>query len=167
MGLDNIPYQYPCRTQGTAVLITRKDQDGNTILDDDGSVLQMCDCQATQSAGGCPYLIALNRDLGDADGRVTGMFGTDCWYRGKWGNHLLQELGIYDEPHISFYGDNDDGSVKSAESCRKLADALTDEWKRRETKVVINDEDVSKEIQYAAWWARWAADECDGSRCWY
>jgi len=168
MGLDNIPKNYPCRAKGTAVMVVRKDNEGNDMLDDDGTPLTFVDCQATQAVGGCPWLVAVSRDLGgDTAGRVGGLFGTDCWYRGKYGNYLLQELEIYDEPHISFYGDNDDGSQKSPESCRKLSDALYAEWKGRETTVVLENEDVSDEVEYAAWWAGWVADECDGSTCWY
>jgi hypothetical protein len=167
MGLDNIPNRYPCSTQGTAVMVTRKDRAGNDILNEDGSPKEFLDCDATQSADGCPWLTAVTRDLGNADGRAVGMLGAPCWYRGKWGNVLLEKLGIYNAPHISFYGDNDDGTVKSPESCRELSNALTSECKKREGRVVLDGEDYSADIQYAAWWTGWVADECDGSNCWY
>lgn len=169
MGLDNIPNAYPCIKRGTAIRVQQTDAEGKVILDDDGNPRLATDCGATQSAGGCPWQNRVTTDLGgDTKGRVSGLFGTDCWYRGKWGNHILQALGIYDEPDMSFYGDNTDGSYKSPESCLKLADALEMKWKANEGRITIDDdEQVGDDVQYAAWWLRWVAEEADGSACWY
>lgn len=141
MGLDNYPSQYPCKKQGTVV------------LSDDGLI----DCQATQACGGCPWK---NADKPD-DGRVLGMFGTDCWYRGKYGNALLSEMGL-DDDDLNFYGDNEDGTEKSPESCVALADVIGE--------ALVSDrftKEVEQGLRYAEWYLRWAAEECDGLECWY
>lgn len=157
MGLDNIPLKYPCRTQGTA-----------TVTPDDA-----VDCSATQQNGGCPWANATNRP---DDGRVLGMLGTDCWYRGAHGENILDVLDV-DRNNFSFYGDNEDGTVKSATSCQ----ALSDEIERAQAS--IDDADLTRRLaehnndstpadfrahaRYAAWWMNWAGKEAGGASCWY
>ena len=178
MGLDNIPHNYPCRTNGTAIMEARLDADGNAILDDDGTPIMSINCQATQAAGGCQWLNA-NPPEG---GRVTGMFGTSCWYRGKYGNFLLEEvlsLGYDENEGISFYGSNFDGSYKSAGECLVLADAIKSAaeditWVEDPASVDYFGTGVEAaaieykdDVEYAEWWLRWAAEYADGSDCWY
>lgn len=179
MGLDNIPHNYPCKSGGTAVLTPRLDREGKAFVEEDGSPALVIDCKATQEAGGCPWY---NDESRPTDGGVIGMFGTDCWYRGKHGNELLENvLGIsYDETEgISFYGSNEDGSYKSPQECLKLAtfieDAIADtEWVADPSTIdcletgieaaAIEEKDY---CVYAAWWLRWVAENADGTDCWY
>ena len=154
MGLDNIPKQYPCKTQGTAVMV------------DD-----QIDCKATQSCGGCPYVNELNKQDKEALGNpVYGMFGTDCWYRGKYGNFLLDAIGYGDSDDFSFYGDNEDGTEKSPESCLTLAqviDEAFDECQEDDGVYRMGGEDISPDLRYASWYLKWAAEFTDGLVCWY
>ena len=140
MGLDNIPRTYACVAHETA------------IKDDEDRI----DCQATQEAGGCPWKKAPNRP---EKGAVLGMFGTDCWYRGKYGQYLLDEHGISTDP--GFYGDNDDGSQKSVESCLELADEIDAALPN------IPEGEDREGLIYASWYLRWAAAECGGLDAWY
>lgn len=137
MGLDNYPETLPCKDRGTAV------------FNDDGGV----DCQLTQEAGGCPWLNANPPQ----EGRVIGIFGTDCWYRGKYGNYLLEEAGI----DGSFYGDNDEETYKSPDSCLELADMI------REHLADVRDDEVRAGLAYAEWYLRWAGENTGGLNCWY
>lgn len=169
MGLDNFPYKYPCKTKGTAVITPRLGVDGNVIIDPEtGEEMTSIDCQATQACGGCPYKTALDK----ADGLGTpvyGMFGTDCWYRGKYGNYLLEDAGISDgwDEETSFYGNADDGCYKTEDSCLRLADAISDflddepDWKSD------NSDANASDLRYAEWYLRWAAEECVGLAAWY
>ena len=156
MGLDNIPLVYPCVKQGTAVLTTLKTTPGNTE--------PRISCAETQEAGGCPWQEAKDKP---EHGSVIGIMGTDCWYRGKYGNALLEEYGTYDElDHLTFYGDLEDGQVKSIGSCLELADHLD------EIKVSVQEfHDVTAEdkqgLEYAAWYMRWVAEAGGGLSCWY
>ena len=178
MGLDNIPHNYPCKSNGTAVMEPRLNTEGQPILDDDGTPMMVINCQATQAAGGCQWLNANPPEAG----RVTGILGTSCWYRGKYGNYLLEEvLGIaYDETEgYSFYGSNADGTYKSASECELLADAIEDaineiEWVEDpstvdylETGIEAAAIEYKAEAEYAEWWLRWVAEHADGSDCWY
>jgi len=166
MGLDNIPHNYPCKTRGTAVKVPRLNNENQPILEEDGSVMTRIDCQATQACGGCPYTTELaKQDQTSIGNPVYGMFGTDCWYRGKWGNHLLAASGISEESN-SFYGDNEDGTEKSAESCIQLADMI-DEILYEGEALIIQGEDARPDLRYASWYLRWAAEYADGLTCWY
>ena len=167
MGLDNIPKQYACKKKGTAVMVQRLDREGNVIIDPEtNEPLMSIDCAETQKAGGCPWLTELEKqDDSIKGGRVYGMFGTDCWYRGKYGNYLLETVTTEDimGDGFSFYGDNEDGTEKSPQDCRDLANFIdtvcdaTDEM----------DGEIYHNLRYAEWYLRWAADECDGLVCWY
>lgn len=163
MGLDNIPRNYPCKTQGTAVLEPRINREtGEPVTDPDtGETMTTINCQATQACGGCPWKNAYEKS-NLSGGAVSGIFGTDCWYRGKYGNYLLEELGLYDETEaITFYGDNIDATEKSSAACIRTAEAMED---------ALEDQfvpEIATEVRYAAWWLRWVAEEADGSVCWY
>lgn len=183
MGLDNIPHNYPCRTNGTAVMEPRLNNEGQPILDDDGTPMMAIDCRATQAAGGCPWLNANPPEAGRVIGmrvigmRVIGMFGTSCWYRGKYGNYLIEKYGEYDETEgYSFYGSDANGAYKSAGECEMLADHLIgllpttdpkDDDRPDDFGLEEMDQDEKADIEYAAWWLRWAAKHADGSDCWY
>lgn len=159
MGLDNFPHKYPCKTQGTAVMVQRTSRDGDLLTEEDGSPSMSISCEATQACGGCPYRNAYEKS-GLAGGAVYGMFGTDCWYRGKWGNYLLSQVGI-DDDDTNFYGDQEDGTYKSPESCLTLADIIGEELSS------VNDQEVLEGLKYAEWYLRWVAEECDGMDAWY
>lgn len=158
MGLDNYPKTYPCLTKGTAVKVSRRDNDGNDIYNEDGTPDLVIDCQITMDAGGCPW-----KNANPPGRQAYGMFGCPCWYRGKYGNTLLREYTdastVGDDE--SFYGDNEDGTEKSPESCIRLADLVA------EVRRTVSDEDHYESLVYAEWYMRWAATECDGLVCWY
>ena len=169
MGLDNMPTAYPCRTGNTAVLTPILDKEGKAYLEEDGSVSTRVDCGATQAAGGCPYKNARRQDGMDS-GEVHGMFGTDCWYRGKYGNYLLEAIGYGDSDEFSFYGDSEDGTEKSKGSCLTLAqviDEAFDECDEEDGVYRMGGEDISPDLRYASWYLKWAAEHADGLICWY
>lgn len=173
MGLDNMPYKYPCKTQGTAILEPRISREtGEALLDDDGQPMMTIKCEETQAAGGCPYQNAFAKS-GITEGRVYGMFGTDCWYRGKYGNAILSEASTNNimGDVFTFYGDNEDGSYKSAESCIQLADFIkivTDSYTDKDFSQDAEEKtEIVNGLRYAEWYLRWAAEECDGLECWY
>ena len=143
MGLDNLPNSYPCKERGTAVLVDER-----------------IDCRATQQAGGCPWQNA-NPPV---EGRVLGMLGTDCWYRGKWGNALLEKHSINDPmgENFSFFGDNEDGTIKTVASCISLADFI-----KTDVLPTVDELDDRNDLIYAEWYLRWSAENCDGLVCWY
>lgn len=165
MGLDNIPTVYPCVKQGSAVVILKPP------LVEGGEPHETIDCDATQSAGGCPWAIAA---VGRGRGAI-GMMGTDCWYRGKVGTYMLQLLheAGYDPPvQGGFYGP--DETNLSPEYCailgrwmaehvevyaRLVAEHGTDYGDRAEA--AIND------YRYAAWWLTWIAEAGDGAKAWW
>ena len=160
MGLDNIPKEYPCARVGIAIM---------TPADDDGN--QQIDCNATREAGQCPHAIHFKDQLGGA----LGIFGTPCWYRGKYGNVLL---GIVttpdDQPPATFYGDSDE---LNAEGCRKLSGWMRDRAEKfmfqvesenhNMVKGGASTEDLFNDYKYAADWLAWAADNCDGTVAWW
>lgn len=171
MGLDNMPYTYPCKAQGTAVMEPRKNKDGEDIIDPDtGEVWVAISCEKTQACGGCPYKNAYEKSGLEDGGRVYGIFGTDCWYRGKYGNYLLEAIGYGDSDDFSFYGDNEDGSHKSPESCLTLADVIDEafyECDEEDGVYRMGGEDISNDLKYASWYLRWAAETCGGLAAWY
>lgn len=167
MGLDNIPHVYACRKQGTVIESPRLDKDGNPLTEEDGTVLMSIDCEATKLAGGCPYANAFAKS-GLEGGAVYGIFGTDCWYRGKWGNYLLEDIGIYDETEgLSFYGTFGDASYKSPHECVVLADAISDFLDDEPDYKSPNMDANASDLSYAEWYLRWVAKECEGVDCWY
>ena len=165
MGLDNIPHHYPCDRAGTSVRVALKDREGNVLMDEETNVpMTQIKCDDTIENGVCPYKNA-HAKSGLASGGVTGMLGTYCWYRGKYGNYLLEALGI-DENEWNFYGDNEEGTFKTAESCRALADEM-ERVKAQHGQVLMENGDVTDEVDYAIWYLRWAAEHCDGLDAWY
>lgn len=154
MGLDNFPKNYPCKAQGTAVMET-------------ASALphtERINCNATQEAGGCPWLNANP----PGEGRVYGILGTDCWYRGQYGNAILHDAGM--GGGVDFYGDSDDSTEKSPESCIELADAIAQFITHTFLPDVALTEETASlkaDLEYAEWYLRWAAEQADGLVCWY
>ena len=158
MGLDNFPKTYPCLTKGTAVKVCRRDKDGKDIHNEDGTPDLVIDCELTMEAGGCPW-----KNAEPPKGAVYGIFGCPCWFRGKYGEALLRQMTMVDEDttHLTFYGDNEDETEKSAESCLALADFI------KEHITEVSDEEHYDSLVYAEWYLRWAAKEADGLACWY
>ena len=170
MGLDNIPHEYPCMTEGTAVRVKLVDEKtGLAIRDDNKKVIWNTDCDETIKQGGCPYHRDMKAQMGDDYGRVRGFMGTYCWYRGKYGNYLLEQTDIYNEAtDVSFYGNESGGQYKTPSALMTLADAMKSELEARDGHIVLADnEEVTEEWKYAMWWAEWSAKNCLGSDCWY
>ena len=160
MGLDNFPHEYPCKTQGTAVK--------ETVTMRDGSVDERIDCDETVAAGGCPFTNAK-----PPPGQVTGMLGTYCWYRGKYGNWLIRALNGQSMDDFSdmggddFYGTDEEGLYRPPEACRSLADQIESDLAEQGGTLTFRDEDVTDEVKFAIWYLRWVADECEGMDAWY
>lgn len=187
MGLDNIPHVYPCKKSNTAIMVTMPlkpdNPNGEPLLDDDGKPVQRIDCDATQQAGGCPWheaAFAEDEKLRRPEtGLIIGIFGTDCWYRGKIGNSLIEEYGSYDEVDgQSFYSSRDD-DYKSPQECLQLADYLDGLYEETtwmdnpgemdylETGIITGPTEDGELLRYAAWWSRWIAEAGDGMDCWW
>lgn len=166
MGLDNIPKNYPCKKQGTAVVTVRLTKSGEPLIDDGGEPITSIDCDATAAASGCPWKNDYEKSGLAPDGIVRGMMGTDCWYRGKYGNYLLEAVGMYDEPNASFYGDIEDATEKTPTSC-VLTSMIIEEALIQNPDATMDGESIVNDLKYAAWWLRWVATEADGSICWY
>ena len=167
MGLDNMPHRYPCERLGTAIKVDIIDKEGNPLLDDaTGLPEKRIDCEATIKAELCPYVLAKKKS-GTVGGEVYGILGTECWYRGKYGNYLLEALGIHDNESHNFYGDDDDGSYKSPQSCRYLAEAMEEALHEKSGVVMLEGQDVSVDVKHAIWYLRWVADNCSGMDAWY
>lgn len=136
------------------------DNEGNAILRDDGTPDTRISCQETQAAGGCPVLLDTTRP---SDGAVLGIFGTDCWYRGKYGAGLMEALGLDDN---EIYND------LSPSECDDLAGALEsalEYWLERHngTANFWGDGDVQNDVRYFIWWLRFVAREANGCNAWY
>ena len=176
MGLDNMPHEYPCKRQGTAVIDkkthTWEDEDGVTQSEDSYPI----DCEKTIEAGGCPFTNANPPKTG----AVVGMFGTHCWYRGKYGNWLINALSsqtddmdaidsyVWDtDGDDSFYGTDADGLYRPAEACKSLADQMASALDERGGRLVFGDDDRTDDAKYAIWYLRWVANECEGMDAWY
>ena len=176
MGLDNFPHEYPCQVQGTAVMETVEmwEHDGEggrvpAIADGVRLTTERIDCNETVAAGGCPFTNAE-----PPPGQVTGMLGTYCWYRGKYGNALIRALSGLDMDDYSgdtddnnFYGTDDEGLYRPPEACRSLADQMESALDERGGTLIAHDEDVTDEVTFAIWYLRWAADECNGMGTWF
>lgn len=154
MGLDNYPRAYPCKTRGTAIMVEDR-----------------IDCDATQKAGGCPWSEA----LGEEPGRVYGMFGTYCWYRGKTGTWMLETLeNAGYEPPIDFYGRDEDGL--EPEDCIRLSEWMADHAEAYGFELSKDEElraaphGMKEQIEmyhYAVKWLKWAGENCDGIEAWW
>lgn len=170
MGLDNIPAVYPCRLHQTAV------------LDNDGRI----DCQETIKQNRCPYHTIKNSDPFIKDvGGVLGMFGTECWYRGKYGNYLLDKMRNWNDAFSeemgdgSFYGDiqetdENQGGI-SAEECLRMSEIMArylESWIAfvKNTHEYATEEDKQRGINdwiYATWWLKFVGENAEGSGVWY
>lgn len=166
MGLDNIPREYPCVLKGTVI---KNDID-------------QIDCEQTQKSGGCPYKNERESDpmLKDTI-PVYGMFGTDCWYRGKYGNYLLGEMYSFNEefPYDSstFYGDMDgEEEGISPNHCLAVSETMKDyieEWVRYvQTQSDVKDDPENQQRLindwiYASWWLKFVGENANGSAVWY
>ena len=170
MGLDNIPHEYPCIAQGTAVRVKSINKEtGLANRDEAGVPIWHTDCDETMNRGGCPYSNDMKMEIGNHEGRVLSFLGTSCWYRGKHGNWLLEQAGIYDEnTGVSFYGDERDGTYKTPASLMTLADAMRQKIMANNGKMFADDEvEITDDWTYAIWWAEWSSKNTLGSDCWY
>lgn len=171
MGLDNIPNDYPCKLKNTAV------------LDEENRI----DCIATQNTGGCPWKNEKesNPIIAKANG-VYGMLGTDCWYRGKYGNFLIEKMKQYsgdfdNEMDWDFYGDLDEtedsqGGI-SVDACEHMSMTMFDyseKWIQVVDDLITKNEIDASEREshiydwvYAAWWLNFVAKNANGSSVWY
>jgi hypothetical protein len=148
MGLDNIPNVYACQKAGTAV------------LNEEGKI----DCKLTQEQDLCPWKSQL--EISGIEQRVVlGMFGTDCWYRGKYAQALISD---YDAPY-DFYGevqsvdeDDNENLGLNPDQCIEMSQWMED---------VCNNEYVDPKVKedwvYIAWWLKFVANSCDGFFSWY
>jgi hypothetical protein len=169
MGLDNIPKVYPCQKANTV------------ILTDDGKI----DCDETQNNGGCPWKneYESNPLLKEAS-PTYGMLGTGCWYRGKYGNSLLNlsengDFSSYGDTLYSFYGKGfDDGKEgMSPEYCQEMSQymknetehfaAMVRDYQERNPSEKIDEKSIINDWIYASWWLDFVAKYADGSRVWY
>jgi hypothetical protein len=162
MGLDNIPKKYPC------VDVAVKDNDGRI------------DCIETQACGKCTWKNEYESNPMVKDSVPTlGIMGTDCWYRGKYGNRLISMLdGVNDMWHesslgISFYGKgfaNGDEGISSDE-CFHIANVMKDNTEKFafQAKQLHPDdyEEYIKDWMYATWWLDFVGEFCEGSAVWY
>lgn len=165
MGLDNIPKVYPCKKENTAIVDT----------------LGNIDCKATQEAKQCPYVREFISDPLLKDTNATyGMFGLDCWYRGKYGNYLLSildgEQSAFHESSTgySFYGHGfDDGSEGiNPDDCLTMHEIFveeTEEFAHQAYMQFGKEEAVGliKDWVYASWWLKFIGNYGDGSEIWY
>jgi hypothetical protein len=162
MGLDNIPKKYPC------IDVAIKDQDGRI------------DCVESQACGKCTWKNEYESNPMVKDSVPTvGIMGTDCWYRGKYGNGLISMIdGIDDMWHesslgISFYGNgfaNGDEGIDPDE-CFHIANVMKDNAEKFafQAKQLHPDnyEELIKDWMYATWWLEFAGEFCEGSAIWY
>ena len=165
MGLDNIPHTYPCKTQGTVVTVKMIDQrTGDIFIDENGETVDQIDCDQTMACGGCPW----KKALGDLPGAVYGIFGTPCWYRGKYGHSMLNALGI--DAEVLYSGTGEDGLITpndARELANRMNDAYSDDGEARHTVIMWGDENVADEFWYLHDWLIWTALECEGVDAWY
>jgi len=168
MGLDNIPYEYPCIAEG----LQSKDEE--------------LDCASNIDNNKCPW----HREMVNAGMAMYGMLGTPCWFRGKAGNYMLNELAAhgYMTPkddwgeNLSFYGDSYSGTdteeeMLSPEGCLRLRLA---EWMSRHAEAyssiteidAVDEKDdidvkaVMEQYRYAINWLKFVAPY-GGSKVWY
>lgn len=166
MGLDNIPYEYPCKMQGIA------------SLTEDGRI----DCDQTQANGNCPWTNEYEKAVLLKEAKPTyGMLGTGCWYRGKYGNFLLRLLegnpDAYANTKYSFYGEgiNENTEGMSVDYCLDMHEYMsenTEEFAYKAKQYVSeqdggDEKDLINDWLYATWWVKFAAAFCGGSRIWY
>lgn len=156
MGLDNIPVKYPCV--------------GNEIRDEEGRI----DCAENQKNGRCTWKNEYESSplLKDA-GPTYGMLGTDCWYRGKWGNVLLDLLAQSVDHDYSFYGkglENGDEGI-SPEECFEMSNFMKEYIEEfayiANNEYPDNSERYIQDYIYASWWLDFTGKFGEGSGVWY
>lgn len=171
MGLDNIPNVYPCKKQGVAV------------VNSEGEI----ECLKTIESGLCPlHNKKDNTNLINEAIIPLGMFGADCWYRGKYGSYLLEQMRNHNEDfpydENTLYGEyleDEDGKEYegiSADSCIGISKDLysySEAWVHyvKTASEVIGDEEKEKQLindwVYLAWWLNFMGEECNGIKAWY
>ena len=166
MGLDNIPYEYPCIAEGLQ------------------SESEQIDCTSNIDNNKCPW----HREMSNAGHAIYGMLGTPCWFRGKAGNYMLNELAAHDYMtpkddwggNLTFYGDSNGESDMeeeklSSKGCLRLAEWMSEHAEAyasiTEIDAVDEEDGVSiKEImeqyRYAINWLKFVAPY-GGSKVWY
>lgn len=171
MGLDNMPKEYPC------ALKAARDKD-NRI-----------DCVQTQNENNCTWKSKKesNPMVNHLSG-ATSMFGTDCWYRGKYGNFLIGILNgneDYDDSEYNFYGQSEDGLDKY--NCFSMAKWMRDNTEKfafKAKEYVKNDKRIQIQLSdeeskpdplieyindwvYAIWWLEFVGETSNGSAVWW
>ena len=158
MGLDNIPKNYPCKANGTAVMDKMIDQrTGEPYINENGETVDQINCDSTMECGGCPWKVR----LGDQTGSVLGILGTHCWYRGKYGVRLLSMLDMDAE---ALYGD--ENQEVTVPVLRELI-AEMDERVDYSQPITIDGDDIVDDYRYLRDWMEFVADECGGAVAWY
>lgn len=175
MGLDNIPRKYACTEINPDKVVWEVRDNGTKYID----------CEKTIASGNCPwsnqYQYSVKNDsLMDGAVPSVGMFGTGCWYRGKYGNWLLSLLPTYAnvEPfNFDFYGpDGGDEEGLSADDCLALASYMSKHIESfvyavanymKDRSDVQNGQTIIKDYIYAIWWLKFVAENCNGSAVWY
>lgn len=160
MGLDNIPNNYACVSEKTAVYVNEN----------------LIDCKATQSANGCPWKRE-SAKRGVEPLVTLGMLGTECWYRGKYANALIEDLSsvIGELPPHSLYGREFDDKTEGLDSdeCEDLSEWMeefSDEFKHASYGFFKNEDERIHAVNswdYIAWWLRYSARFSDGIKSWY
>jgi hypothetical protein len=162
MGLDNYPTTYPCQARGVAVYVTRTDKDGVVLKHEDGTDMRQFSCSATKYACACPWQ---NHPRRPAEGAVYGMLGTDCWYRGKYGVFLYEQLGLdgswlYGDDHLKIAGDT---LLEEAANLRTRLEEVSVHGKF----FVDGGADLRPDVEYLIWWLEFVAIESDEVTAWY
>lgn len=167
MGLDNIPANYACKNLNVA------------ILDDQDRI----DCAATIAANKCPHNEMKNKDPLIREAVIPlGMLGTNCWYRGKYGAYLLEQMRNFNDsfPHDenTLYGEqlDDEQEGLSSVDCILLSEdmfAYSESWVEyvRTASNAVGDAEKQKALindwVYLAWWLKFVGENCDGMVSWY
>ena len=145
-----------------------------TVIYRDGSEHERIDCEETVASNGCPFTNA-----NPPPGQVTGMLGTYCWYRGKYGNWLVRALNGMDPEAFddlgddNFYGTDEEGLYRPPEACLSLADQMESSLAERGGKLTSfsepghDQDELTEEVLFAIWYLRWVAKECDGMDAWF
>jgi len=123
MGLDNIPNPYPCAGKETTIR-TKGDK---------------LDCNAMIEKEICPFYDSKH---------AVGMFGTNCWYRGKAITRELEALG-YENLGDEFYQDKENNELPLLKS--ELEDILN--------KLDSKSEKEKKDLKGAGWNGHYISDK--------
>lgn len=158
MGLGIIPKNYPCETNGTAVIVTTLDHHiSGPSLDENGATVGQINCDDTAECGGCPW----RSRLGSHATSALSLMGTRCWYRGTHGAYLLSML---DMNATALYGD--DNNEVTAPVLKELVAGIDERVDYREPIIGPDGDDLRDDYRYLRDWLAFAADECDGAETW-